>query len=268
MVMITSFFKAMTSSWAAPPSLPQPTTTSHDDNNNNPLAELAFIALIIIIGILIRYFCTRFKPSDDSDDFSETTQTQGRDHRRHPWPRNNNNNNNNSHPQRSVQRNHGLDPAIILALPVYSYHGDDAKYQVDCAICLSEFEENEDVKAIPFCKHVFHPNCLEKWLSVQVTCPVCRGGVSTRSDDQRRRSTLRSHDVCIEIHEGVWGGTGVVRSSLVIRVMLQIKEGRVSDECKLTLILPVYRQYTAITNRFLFYAIFTSSLCFNFTLPM
>ena len=57
-------------------------------------------------------------------------------------------------------------------------------------------------------------------------------------------------------------------SSLVIRVMLQIKEGRVSDECKLTLILPVYRQYTVITNRFLFYAIFTSSLCFNFTLPM
>ena len=212
MVMITSFFKAMTSSLAAPPSLPQPTTTSHDDNNNNPLAELAFIALIIIIGILIRYFCTRFKPSDDSDDFSETTQTQGRDQRRHLWPRNNNNNSS-SQPQRSVQRNHGLDPAIILALPVYSYHGDDAKYQVDCAICLSKFEENESVKAIPFCKHVFHPNCLNKWLSVQVTCPVCRGVVSTRSDDKRRRSMSRSHDVCIEIHEGVWGGTGVVRSS-------------------------------------------------------
>ncbi|KAL0005097.1 hypothetical protein SO802_012658 [Lithocarpus litseifolius] len=199
-MMIISFFKAMSlSSSAAPTSLLQPITTS---DNKNPLAEFAFIGLVIIIGILIRYICTRFKPSDDSDDFSATTQIQGRDHRRLLWRRSNNNNNS-SQPQRSVQRNHGLDPAIILALPVYSYHGDDAKYQVDCAICLSEFEENEDVKAIPFCKHVFHPNCLEKWLSVQVTCPVCRGGVSSRSDDQRRRSTSRSHDVCIEIHEGV-----------------------------------------------------------------
>ncbi|KAK9999329.1 hypothetical protein SO802_018932 [Lithocarpus litseifolius] len=50
--------------------------------------------------------------------------------------------------KRSVQRNHGLDLATILALPVFSYHGDGAKYLVDCAICLSEFEENEDVKAI------------------------------------------------------------------------------------------------------------------------
>lgn len=197
--MITSFFKALSSSWAAPPSLPQPITTNHDDNNS--LAECAFIALVIIIGILIRCICTRFKLSDDSDDVSETTQTQGQNHRQHLRPRNNSSNN--SRPQRSVQRNHGLDSAIILALPVYSYHGGDAKYQDDCAICLSEFEENEAVKAIPFCKHVFHQNCLDKWLSVQVTCPVCRGGVSTRSDDQRRRSLALIHDVCIEIHEGV-----------------------------------------------------------------
>ncbi|KAF3953448.1 hypothetical protein CMV_021109 [Castanea mollissima] len=202
-MMIASFFKAMSSSWAAPSSLPQPITNYLDDNN--PLAEYGFIALVIIIGILIRYICTRCKPSDDSDDVSETTQTQGRNHRQHLRPRNNNNNNNNnsSQPQRSVQGNHGLDPAIILALPVYAYHRGDAKYQDDCAICLSEFKENETVKAIPFCKHVFHRNCLDKWLLLQVTCPVCRGGVSTRSDDQRRRSLARSHDVCIEIHEGV-----------------------------------------------------------------
>lgn len=47
--------------------------------------------------------------------------------------------------------------------------------------------------------------------------------------------------------------------------MLQIKEGRVFDHCKFTLILHVYRLYTVITNRLLFYAIFTSSLCFYTT---
>ncbi|XP_050278028.1 RING-H2 finger protein ATL39-like [Quercus robur] len=62
-------------------------------------------------------------------------------------------------------------------------------YQIDsCAICLTEFEENngEDeaeamkVKVIPFCKHVFHPDCLDTWLSAHSTCPIC----GSKIDDQ------------------------------------------------------------------------------------
>jgi E3 ubiquitin-protein ligase ATL6/9/15/31/42/55 len=93
----------------------------------------------------------------------------------------------------------GVDPVTIRALPVYSYCGD-AKYQIDCAICLSEFEEKEAVKVIPFCKHVFHPECIDMWLSSQVTCPVCR---ATRFSDEVEegsgRSTVEDHDSCIEV---------------------------------------------------------------------
>ncbi|KAE8682431.1 protein NDR1-like [Hibiscus syriacus] len=68
----------------------------------------------------------------------------------------------------------GLDPITILSLPVYSYHGN-AKYQIDCPICLSEFEEKQCLKTIPLCKHVFHVECIDTWLSSHVSCPVCRG---------------------------------------------------------------------------------------------
>ncbi|XVE79357.1 hypothetical protein DITRI_Ditri14bG0051700 [Diplodiscus trichospermus] len=67
----------------------------------------------------------------------------------------------------------GLDPTIVRSLPVYAYHGN-AKYQVDCAICLSEFEEMEFVKTIPYCKHVFHVECIDTWLASHISCPVCR----------------------------------------------------------------------------------------------
>ncbi|XVF46797.1 hypothetical protein PTKIN_Ptkin03bG0057200 [Pterospermum kingtungense] len=68
----------------------------------------------------------------------------------------------------------GLDPTTIRSLPVYSYHGN-AKYQIDCAICLSEFEDKECVKALPYCQHVFHVECIDTWLVSHVSCPVCRG---------------------------------------------------------------------------------------------
>ncbi|KAK8582238.1 hypothetical protein V6N13_145220 [Hibiscus sabdariffa] len=70
----------------------------------------------------------------------------------------------------------GLDPTTIGSLPVYSYHGNAVdKYQIDCPICLSEFEEKQCLKTIPHCKHVFHVECLDTWLSSHISCPVCRG---------------------------------------------------------------------------------------------
>ena len=86
------------------------------------------------------------------------------------------------------------NPTTILALPLYPYRANSNQIN-ECVICLSEFEEEEAVKEIPFCKHAFHAYCLDMWLSVQKTCPLCR---TSRLD--------ANHDVCIYINEGVRRG--------------------------------------------------------------
>ncbi|XP_058734963.1 RING-H2 finger protein ATL57-like [Vicia villosa] len=74
--------------------------------------------------------------------------------------------------RRGIPPRRGLDPAAVKALPVCLYE-EDTK-QPDCAICLEEFRECEEVKMVPYCSHVFHPECIDAWLSAHVTCPICR----------------------------------------------------------------------------------------------
>ncbi|MED6220030.1 hypothetical protein PIB30_041201 [Stylosanthes scabra] len=43
----------------------------------------------------------------------------------------------------------------------------------ECVVCLEDFGVGALVKEMP-CKHRFHPNCIEKWLGIHGSCPVCR----------------------------------------------------------------------------------------------
>ncbi|XP_028794835.1 putative RING-H2 finger protein ATL21A [Neltuma alba] len=43
-----------------------------------------------------------------------------------------------------------------------------------CSICLSEYEPKEALRTIPDCNHYFHAHCIDEWLRMNATCPVCR----------------------------------------------------------------------------------------------
>ncbi|XP_075664349.1 E3 ubiquitin-protein ligase SIRP1-like [Castanea sativa] len=43
----------------------------------------------------------------------------------------------------------------------------------NCSICLEEFEVGSEARVMP-CKHRFHSSCIENWLRVRRTCPLCR----------------------------------------------------------------------------------------------
>ncbi|GLT99092.1 hypothetical protein SLE2022_165560 [Rubroshorea leprosula] len=69
----------------------------------------------------------------------------------------------------------GLDVRILKSLPVFTYssktHPDST---LDCAVCLSEFEENESGRILPKCNHSFHIECIDMWFHSHSTCPLCR----------------------------------------------------------------------------------------------
>ncbi|CAN0840974.1 Putative RING-H2 finger protein ATL21A [Linum grandiflorum] len=43
-----------------------------------------------------------------------------------------------------------------------------------CPICLSEYEPKETLRTIPECNHYFHADCIDEWLKMNATCPLCR----------------------------------------------------------------------------------------------
>ncbi|GFY98499.1 hypothetical protein Acr_12g0010400 [Actinidia rufa] len=55
----------------------------------------------------------------------------------------------------------------------------DQECDYECPVCLSVFEEGEEVRQLPRCKHSFHAPCIDMWLYSHFDCPVCRSPVET-----------------------------------------------------------------------------------------
>ncbi|KAF8039446.1 hypothetical protein BT93_B1858 [Corymbia citriodora subsp. variegata] len=72
----------------------------------------------------------------------------------------------------------GLDQAFINALPVFRYKEiRDLKEPFDCAVCLCEFTERDELRLLPLCSHAFHIDCIDTWLLSNSSCPLCRGSL-------------------------------------------------------------------------------------------
>ncbi|KAG8363787.1 hypothetical protein BUALT_Bualt19G0058700 [Buddleja alternifolia] len=82
----------------------------------------------------------------------------------------------------------GLDASVIETFPTFSYSEVKdhkiGKGTLECAVCLNEFEEDETLRLIPKCDHVFHPECIDAWLESHVTCPVCRANLTPQLGDE------------------------------------------------------------------------------------
>lgn len=59
------------------------------------------------------------------------------------------------------------------------------KEEVDkCAICLGEFEDGDMVKTLP-CYHLFHTECVDRWLKVNKTCPFCKKSIRDGAEEHK-----------------------------------------------------------------------------------
>uniref|UniRef100_A0A0D3C6K1 RING-type domain-containing protein n=1 Tax=Brassica oleracea var. oleracea TaxID=109376 RepID=A0A0D3C6K1_BRAOL len=43
-----------------------------------------------------------------------------------------------------------------------------------CPICLSEYASKETIRFMPECDHCFHVECIDVWLKIHGSCPLCR----------------------------------------------------------------------------------------------
>ncbi|KAI0988950.1 hypothetical protein GJ496_007307 [Pomphorhynchus laevis] len=56
-----------------------------------------------------------------------------------------------------------------------------------CSICLEVMLEGEQVRRLP-CLHLYHGKCIDKWLSMNRRCPVCRFDIVTGHADELEES--------------------------------------------------------------------------------
>ncbi|KAG6469956.1 RING-H2 finger protein ATL16-like [Zingiber officinale] len=71
----------------------------------------------------------------------------------------------------------GLDESTIRAIPTLRYRQFLAG-PGECAVCLSGFREQERIRLLPACLHVFHIDCVDTWLQSNANCPLCRASVT------------------------------------------------------------------------------------------
>lgn len=43
----------------------------------------------------------------------------------------------------------------------------------ECCICLAKYKEREEVRQLP-CSHLFHLRCVDQWLRIISSCPLCK----------------------------------------------------------------------------------------------
>lgn len=74
--------------------------------------------------------------------------------------------------------NKGLKKKVLQSLPKFTYSksaaGVESKMATECAICLGEFAEGEEIRILPHCGHFFHVGCIDTWLGSHSSCPSCR----------------------------------------------------------------------------------------------
>ncbi|XP_021742442.1 E3 ubiquitin-protein ligase ATL6-like [Chenopodium quinoa] len=154
----------------------------YDVHNSHPSILSIIINLVAvfffigIFGFLIR-FCT----TDTSTDNNVVTRSS------------------------SLRRSRGLDEEVIEGFPVLDYAAVKAakigKEALECAVCLMEFEDDDTLRLIPRCDHVFHPECIDAWLLGHTTCPVCRCNLAEKVDNDVVLEQSLVNEVVIQVDE-------------------------------------------------------------------
>ncbi|XP_026439503.1 RING-H2 finger protein ATL57-like [Papaver somniferum] len=178
------------------PGLSSPTQLGFD-------TSMALTVLVLLTALFFMVFFSMYLrrfAADDQNSLEISARRRRQLHRR---------SNNNSRLSTSTSsssnslsvrsnRQSGLDSLTIKSLPMFAYEhgnsssqGEAAEESIDCVVCLSEFEERETVKMIPYCGHVFHPECIDTWFSSHVSCPLCR---STKLFSPTSTDKDKNHD--------------------------------------------------------------------------
>ncbi|CAN7095503.1 unnamed protein product [Brassica rapa subsp. narinosa] len=77
--------------------------------------------------------------------------------------------------------------SVLDSLPIFKFSSvtrrSTSTNSSDCAVCLSKFEPEDQLRLLPLCCHAFHADCIDIWLVSNQTCPLCRSPLFASDSD-------------------------------------------------------------------------------------
>ncbi|CAK9322966.1 unnamed protein product [Citrullus colocynthis] len=74
----------------------------------------------------------------------------------------------------------GLEDEVINGYPKILYSEVKLEGKLEsaaargCSICLGDYKNDDVLRLLPDCGHLFHSGCIDPWLRMNPSCPVCR----------------------------------------------------------------------------------------------
>ncbi|GMN43790.1 hypothetical protein TIFTF001_012991 [Ficus carica] len=180
-VVLFSFFSLLLLLWPAIPlagAQPAPDSQTNDPYNYNQFSPSLAIIIVVLIAALffMGFFSVYIRHCADGSVAGSSAAAA------------------NGGAGRSRRAARGLDAAVIATFPTLEYSAVQGlkigKGALECAVCLCEFQEDETLRLIPKCDHVFHPECIDTWLESHTTCPVCRANLVPDPDESVHRPEI------------------------------------------------------------------------------
>ncbi|KAJ4722668.1 RING-H2 finger protein [Melia azedarach] len=149
---------------------------SHSSDTSFPIIAIAIIGILATAFLLVSYYifvikcCLNWHRIDLLRRFSLSRN------RRHEDP---------LMAYSPAMENRGLDEAVIRSIPIFQFKKKSDSKDLgersfcECAVCLNEFQEDEKLRIIPNCSHIFHIDCIDVWLQSNANCPLCRTSISS-----------------------------------------------------------------------------------------
>ncbi|KAL8121880.1 RING-H2 finger protein ATL16-like [Apium graveolens] len=151
------------------------TSHFHSSHNGFPIIVIAIIGILATAFLLLGYYifvikcCLNWHRIDILGRFSLSRNRRNED------------------PLMGYTRDiesRGLDESVIRSIPIFQFkklENQDPEKGIsfsECAVCLNEFHEQEKLRMIPNCNHLFHIDCIDVWLQNNANCPLCRTSIS------------------------------------------------------------------------------------------
>ncbi|XP_020202964.1 E3 ubiquitin-protein ligase At1g12760 isoform X1 [Cajanus cajan] len=76
--------------------------------------------------------------------------------------------------------------------------GEDAV----CCICLAKYENNDELRELS-CSHLFHKDCVDKWLKINALCPLCKSEVGENVTRSVSREEANQHQGESSVENGL-----------------------------------------------------------------